>query len=137
MLRKTRANAGQAPEVKGLCLHPTARTGKIDLHRDIDELLGTLGRARSTCSPLVTILSAVQVITYECDIVPVARRALAVMERQSRQAMRLVEDLFDLCAGGLGKLSLHKEVVGLAGRSRCGGDGNQPVTYSPARGGTS
>jgi len=78
----------------------------------LDELLGTL--AHELRSPLVTILSAVQVITYECDIVPVARRALAVMERQSRQAMRLVDDLFDLYGGATGNLALRKKVVDLA-----------------------
>ena len=36
------------------------------------------------------------------------------MEHQAQQAIRLVDDLFDLCAGGLGKLSLCKEVVALA-----------------------
>jgi signal transduction histidine kinase len=78
----------------------------------IDELLGTL--AHELRNPLATIVSAVQVITSDCDVDPVARRALALMERQSRQAIRLVDDLFDVCAGSLGKLSLHKEVVDLA-----------------------
>src|SRR5262249_19210092 len=32
----------------------------------------------------------------------------------SRQALRLIDDLFDICAGAEGKLSLRKEVVGLA-----------------------
>jgi signal transduction histidine kinase len=75
----------------------------------LDELLGTV--AHELRSPLATIVSGVSVISSESDLGPFARRALAVMERQSRQAMRLVEDLFDLCAGGLGKLSLRKEVV--------------------------
>jgi signal transduction histidine kinase len=78
----------------------------------LDELLGTL--AHELRSPLATIVSAVQVITPVCDSDPGARRALAVMERQSRLAMRLIEDLFDLCAVSLRKLSLCKEVVALA-----------------------
>jgi signal transduction histidine kinase len=73
-------------------------------------MLGTL--AHELRSPLVTILSAVQVIADECD--PRAQRALAIMERQSRQALRIIDDLFDLCAESSGKLSLRKEVVGLA-----------------------
>jgi signal transduction histidine kinase len=101
--------SGQAPGREGLCLQPRGRerTGPC-----IDELLGTL--AHELRSPLATIVSAVEVITTGCDIDPAARRALAVMERQSRQAMQIVEDLFDICAGALGKLSLRKEVVGLA-----------------------
>jgi signal transduction histidine kinase len=78
----------------------------------LDELLGTL--AHELRSPLVTIVSAAQVVANGCDLGPPARRALAVMERQSRQALRLIDDLFDLCAGAGGKLSLRKEVVGLA-----------------------
>jgi signal transduction histidine kinase len=78
----------------------------------LDALLGTL--AHELRSPLATILSAVQVITFDGDPGPFARRVLAVMERQSRQAMRLIDDLFDLCAGTSGKLSLCKEVVCLA-----------------------
>jgi signal transduction histidine kinase len=75
-------------------------------------MLGTL--AHELRSPLATILTAVQVINQDDDLGLVARRALAVMERQSRQAMQIVDDLFDLCAGSLGKLSLRKEVVSLA-----------------------
>jgi signal transduction histidine kinase len=78
----------------------------------LDELLGTL--AHELRSPLVTIVSAAQLIADDCDIAPRARRALAVMERQSLQALRVIDDLFDLCAGTGGKLSLRKEVVELA-----------------------
>jgi signal transduction histidine kinase len=78
----------------------------------LDELLGAL--AHELRSPLVTIVSATQVVANQCEMGPPVRRALAVMERQSRQALRLIDDLFDLCAGAAGKLSLRKEVVGLA-----------------------
>jgi signal transduction histidine kinase len=78
----------------------------------LDELLGTL--AHELRSPLVTIVSAVQVVMATCDMGPVAQRALGVMERQSRQAVQLVDDLLDVCAGGLGKLPLRMEVVSLA-----------------------
>jgi len=101
--------AAQAPAVEGLCFCPRGR----EVTRScLDELLGTL--THELRSPLATIVSAVQVITSDCDVDPAARRALAVVERQSRQAMRLIEDLFDTCAGALGKLSLCKEVVDLA-----------------------
>jgi signal transduction histidine kinase len=101
--------AALAPEVEGLCLRPR---GPEATRSCLDELLGTL--THELRSPLATIVSAVQVITFDCDMDPAARRALAVVERQSRQAMRLIEDLFDTCAGALGKLSLCKEVVDLA-----------------------
>jgi signal transduction histidine kinase len=98
----------QAPE-RGACRH---LRGPDVTHPGIDELLGTI--AHELRSPLATILSAVQVITYDCEIDAEARRALAVVERQSQQAMRIVEDLFDLCSGASGKLSLRNEMVDLA-----------------------
>jgi signal transduction histidine kinase len=101
-------NTGRAPEVDRSGLHP--REPKV-AQPYLDELLGTL--AHELRSPLATILSAAQVAGYDCDMPPEARRALAVMERQSRQAMRIIDDLFDVCAGSRGKLSLRKEVVGL------------------------
>jgi signal transduction histidine kinase len=78
----------------------------------LDELLGTL--AHELRSPLATIMTAVQVITSDCDVDHGARQALAIMERQSRQAIQIIEDLFDLCSGASGKLTLDKEVVSLA-----------------------
>jgi signal transduction histidine kinase len=65
-------------------------------------------------TPLAATLSGVYVITSECDMDQLARRALAVMERQLQHAMRIVDDLFDLSAGSLHKLSLCKEEVALA-----------------------
>jgi signal transduction histidine kinase len=101
--------AREIPEVEDLYLHPR---GLEVTPPWLDELLGTL--AHELRSPLVTILSAVQVITHDREMDPAVRRALAVMERQSRQAMRIIDDLFDLSAGASGKLSLRKEVVDLA-----------------------
>ena len=62
-------------------------------------------------SPLVTIVSAAQVANG-WDMGPPARRALAVMEPQSRHALRIIDDLFDACAGG--QLPLRREAVDLA-----------------------
>jgi signal transduction histidine kinase len=78
----------------------------------LDELLGTL--THELRSPLGAIVSAAQVVANGCDLEPLVRRALTVMERQAHQALRIIDDLFDLCAGAEGKLSLRKEVVGLA-----------------------
>jgi signal transduction histidine kinase len=75
-------------------------------------MLGTL--AHELRSPLVTIAQAVQVMADGCDIDPPARRALAVMERQSRQALQIIDDIFDLCGGTDGRLSLRREMFDLA-----------------------
>jgi signal transduction histidine kinase len=96
---------GQTPEVEGFCYSPRGPEEPC-----LDELLGTL--AHELRSPLVTIVNAAQVVANQYDMEPPARRALAVMERQSRQALQIIDDLFDLCAGG--KLSLRKEMVELA-----------------------
>ena len=108
-VRASTPGAGQAQEFEGLCPRPR---GLGMAQPCLDELLGTL--AHELRSPLVTIVSAAQVVANGCDVGPPARRALAVMERQSQQALRLIDDLFDLCAGAGGKLSLRKEVVRLA-----------------------
>ena len=66
----------QAPKVEGLCRHP--RRSEVP-QPCIDELLGTL--AHELRSPCATILSAVQMITDDCDVDLAAQRALAVVER--------------------------------------------------------
>lgn len=77
-----------------------------------DECLATL--AHEMRSPLVTVLYALEVLADGGDLSPVARRAWDIAERQARQAVQLVEDLFDLCAGSLAGLSLNKEAVDVA-----------------------
>src|SRR5262245_52544931 len=77
-------------------------------------MLGTV--VHEMRGPLAAALSGVYFITSKgCgELDPSSRQTLAVMEDQLGQAVRLVDDLFDLCAGGLGKLSLRKEVVAVA-----------------------
>jgi signal transduction histidine kinase len=75
-----------------------------------DEALATL--AHELRDPLSTILLALNLHSGDCD--PAARRALAAAAHQARRAVRIIDDLFDLCAGSRGKLSLRKEVVELA-----------------------
>jgi signal transduction histidine kinase len=78
----------------------------------LDELLGTV--AHELRNPLAAALTGVYAITSDGDVDTAARRILPGLERQLRQAMRIVDDLFDVCAGSLRKLSLRKEVVALA-----------------------
>jgi signal transduction histidine kinase len=76
----------------------------------MDEALATL--AHELRGPLATILLALEAIPGDDD--PAARKARAIAEHQARRAVRMVDDLFDLCAGSLDRLSLCKEPVGLA-----------------------
>jgi signal transduction histidine kinase len=73
------------------------------------ESLATL--AHELRDPLATILFALETIPGGD---PDARRARTIAENQLRRAVRLVDDLFDLCAGSRGQLPLHQEVVELA-----------------------
>jgi signal transduction histidine kinase len=61
-------------------------------------------------NPLGAIILALQSLPRD----QTAARQLAVAERQARRAVRIVGDLFDLCAGSLGKLSVCPELLDLA-----------------------
>jgi signal transduction histidine kinase len=75
-----------------------------------DESLATL--AHELRDPLATILLALEAIPGHSD--PAARKAHAIAEHQARRAVRIVDDLFDLCAGSWDRLLLNTEVVELA-----------------------
>jgi signal transduction histidine kinase len=76
----------------------------------VDEALATL--AHELRDPLAAILLALDLHSGQGDTAE--RRALATAARQARRAVRIVDDLFDLCAGSRGRLSLRKELVDLA-----------------------
>jgi signal transduction histidine kinase len=62
--------------------------------------------------PLACIIHALRGVPPGDGAVDKAR---GIAERQAWRAARIVEDLFDVCAGGRGKLTLRKERVSLAG----------------------
>jgi signal transduction histidine kinase len=74
------------------------------------EALATL--AHELRDPLAAILSALELHSADGD--PAARRTLTMAAHQARRAVRIVDDLFDLCAGSRDSLPLCKEVVELA-----------------------
>jgi signal transduction histidine kinase len=75
-----------------------------------DEALATL--AHELRDPLAAILSALELHSGDGD--PAARRTLTMAAHQARRAIRIVDDLFDLCAGSRDSLPLCKEEVDLA-----------------------
>src|SRR5258707_11904715 len=74
------------------------------------EALATL--AHELRDPLAAIVSALELHSGDGD--PGARRTLTMAAHQARRAVRIVDDLFDLCAGSRDCLPLCKEVVDLA-----------------------
>ena len=74
------------------------------------EALATL--AHELRDPLAAIVSALELHSGDGD--PAARRTLTLAAHQARRAVRIVDDLFDLCAGSRDRLPLRKEVVDLA-----------------------
>jgi signal transduction histidine kinase len=76
----------------------------------IDEALATL--AHELRNPLATILLALDLHSAGGD--RNARPTLALAAHQARCAVRIVDDLFDLCAGSRDRLPLRKEWVDLA-----------------------
>src|SRR5262249_34832773 len=75
-----------------------------------DEALATV--AHELRDSLNTILLALQV--HEGATGLAAERFLTGAAHHARRAVRIADDLFDVSAGSLGKLSLRKEVVELA-----------------------
>jgi len=76
----------------------------------LDEALATV--AHELRNPLNTILLALDLNSDNPE--PAARRALTMAAHQARRAVRIVDDLFDLCAGSRGSLPLRKELVQVA-----------------------
>ena len=74
------------------------------------EALATL--AHELRDPLAAILLALEL--HSGDGGPAARRILTMAAHQARRAVRIVDDLFDLCAGSRDSLPLCKEEVELA-----------------------
>jgi signal transduction histidine kinase len=115
------SSQGEGQEAEVVCPGP----GEERTEAWVDELLGTL--AHELRGPLTSILSAVQLIGFNYYLDPAARRALAGMERQARQAVRIIDDLFDASSGAWGKLSVRKETVDLTELARATAETVAPV----------
>jgi len=77
-----------------------------------DEFLATL--AHELRNPLAPIRNAVDILKLQGLSDPTAQAARDIIDRQSRQLVRLVDDLLDVNRIGRGKLQLRKEPVELA-----------------------
>lgn len=90
---------------------PEPRGGEVE-RAAYEESLAVV--AHELRGPLATILFALEEIADRTGADPAVRRAREIAERQALRASRIVDDLFDICAGSFGKLSLRKQLVNVA-----------------------
>jgi signal transduction histidine kinase/ActR/RegA family two-component response regulator len=79
--------------------------------RSKNEFLATL--AHELRNPLAPIRAAVKILELNANITPDSQSALAVIDRQTRQMTRLIDDLLDIARITSNKLELRKERIEL------------------------
>jgi len=105
---KLLAKALEASRAEGAALNARLR----DEHRRKDDFLAMLAHElRNPLSPLVT---SVELLRRHGGDTAMVNRQLAAMARQVDQLSRLVEDLLDVSRVSHGRISLRREVLGLA-----------------------
>jgi PAS domain S-box-containing protein len=108
---------GQPARMIGLSIDITERKEAEEALREAarrkDEFLATL--AHELRNPLAPIRNAVDILKLQGLSDPTAQAARDVIDRQSRQLVRLVDDLLDVNRISRGKLRLRKERVELSG----------------------
>lgn len=79
--------------------------------RSKNEFLATL--AHELRNPLAPIRAAVKILELKANVTPESQSALAVIDRQTRQMTRLIDDLLDIARITSNKLELRKERIEL------------------------
>lgn len=79
--------------------------------RSKNEFLATL--AHELRNPLAPIRAAVKILELKAKVTPDSRAALEVIDRQTRQMARLIDDLLDIARITSNKLELRKERIQL------------------------
>jgi signal transduction histidine kinase len=105
-----------------------ARAALADAERRQDEFLATL--AHELRNPLAPIRSALQVMRLAEGDQATAAAARAMIERQLRHLVRLIDDLMDVSRITQGKLELRKERVDLANAIRLAVETNRSLLES-------
>ena len=83
-----------------------------EMNQRKDEFLATL--AHELRNPLAPILTSLQLLRMEDEDAEARRQSYDVIERQTRQLTRLVDDLMDVVRISRGKIKLQKNLVDLA-----------------------
>lgn len=89
-----------------------AEEALLEADRRKNEFLATL--AHELRNPLAPIRHGLELMSRAADDPPAVERARAMMERQVRQMVRLIDDLLDVGRISRGKLALRREPVELA-----------------------
>lgn len=82
------------------------------VNRSKDEFLAML--SHELRNPLAAIMTTIEVLRRAADRKEVVQQSCAILERQSAQMRRLVEDLLDISRITTGKLSLERSPLDLA-----------------------
>jgi signal transduction histidine kinase len=77
-----------------------------------NEFLATL--AHELRNPLAPIRAAVKILQLKSGVNPESQSAIAVIERQTRQMTRLIDDLLDIARITSNKLELRRELVAIS-----------------------
>jgi signal transduction histidine kinase/CheY-like chemotaxis protein len=109
---------GQSGEIEGIAVVATDVTDLANARRDAeganrakDEFLAMLGHELR--NPLAPILTALQLMSIR-DAAETTAKERAVIDRQVRHLMRLVDDLLDVSRIARGKIELSRENVELS-----------------------
>jgi signal transduction histidine kinase len=98
-----------------VCVDMTARKGVEDVLRDADrrkdEFLATL--SHELRNPLAPIRNALELMRRAGDDAALSDRALAIMERQVQQLVRLTDDLLDVSRITRNKIELRRDRIDL------------------------
>jgi CheY-like chemotaxis protein len=102
-------------EAEETIISPCGKAEKTlrEMNQRKDEFLATL--AHELRNPLAPILTCLQLLRMEDDDPQARRQSYDVIERQTRQLTRLVDDLMDMVRISRGKIKLQKRLVDLAG----------------------
>jgi signal transduction histidine kinase/ActR/RegA family two-component response regulator len=97
----------------------------LDADRRKDEFLATL--AHELRNPLAPIRNAMRIISGRAEADADVRNATAVVERQLRVLVRLIDDLMDVSRITRGRLELHRERIDLETAVKAAVETSQPL----------
>jgi len=100
----------------------------LDADRRKDEFLATL--AHELRNPLAPIRNAVRIISGRADADANVGKAKAVVERQLKHMVRLIDDLMDVSRITRGKLELHQERIDVEVAVKIAAETSQPLLES-------